>query len=173
MKLVTLALIAAFTAGASAQSNQQNEHIPGLLTLPPGPIVNLDEMNLQIGCPVAFTNVSLSNPGHFMHVKQSSDPSGSLAFQYKNQSGRMIQSIEIRVELTVKKSIYDLDAATVTRDMTLTGEAADTLPLNVLAYGIGRVTLEQVNYVDGKAWTPKAKNNCTYRGESAAERIAR
>jgi len=69
------------------------------------PGTNPDNMNLQIGCPVAFTKVALQRDAHYMPVKQNPASDSSLAFKYKNQSGKLIQSIEIRVELKVKKSV--------------------------------------------------------------------
>jgi len=171
MKLVTLVFIAAFTVAAVAQSNSRSEEILGLEVAPPG--INPDQMNLQIGCPVAFTDVALKTQAHYMPVKQDAGPDNSLSFKYKNQSGKLIQSIEIRVVLNVKRSIYDLDAITITRDMTLTGDTAETLPLNVIVYSLGPVTLQQVNYVGGKVWTPKAINTCSYRRTNTAEQIAK
>jgi hypothetical protein len=171
MKLVTLVFIALCTIAAAAQSNNRSEEIPGLVLVPPG--ANPDQMNLQIGCPVVFTDVALKTQARYMPVKQDAGPDNSLAFKYKNQSGKQIQSIEIRVELKVKRSIYDLDTTTITRDMTLTGNTADTLPLNVIVYSLGPVTLQQVNYVGGKVWTPKATDTCSYRRTESAEQIAK
>lgn len=164
MKLVTLAFIAASTFAAVAQTNaHRNEpadldHNPGLVTS-------------QAGCPVTFMNVSLNNPGHMMLVR-GADQNGSIGFQYKNLSGKQLESIEVRVELTVKRSVYDLDAITITRDMTLTGDSEATLPLPAFAYSVGRVTLEQVNYVGGTVWTPKEKT-CSFTQPSTTERIAK
>jgi len=171
MKLVTLALIAVCAVTAAAQSSTHTEEIPGLLTVPPG--MSLDNMNLQIGCPVAFTEVALQHNARYMPVKQNTAWDSSLAFRYKNQSGKLIESIEIRVELKVKKSVYDLDATTITRDVTLTGDTSDTLPLNVIAYSVGRVTLAQVNYTGGKVWTPKARNTCNYESPNTSEQIGK
>ena len=170
MKLVILALIAAFAIPATAQSNSRNEEIPGLVVVPPG--TNPGDTNLQIGCPVAFTDVALKNKARYMPIRDGT-PDNSLAFQYKNQSGKQIKSIEVRVELNVKRSIYDLDATTITRDMTLTGDTADILPLNLIVYSLGKITLQQVNYVGGKVWTPKPTNNCSYLRTNTLEGIAK
>jgi hypothetical protein len=161
MKLVTLALIALATTVAVAQSN--TIEIPGVYYPP--------SLNLQIGCPVAFTDVVLKRDARYMPVKQGSAPDSSLAFNYKNSSGKLIESISIRVELKVKRSIYDLDATTITRYMTLTGTSGEVLPLNLLTYGLGSVTLEQVTYVGGEVWTPGANKNCRYVGPASAEQI--
>jgi hypothetical protein len=166
MKLVTLALIAAFAATAAAQNSSRSEEIPAPLS--PG-------VNSQTGCPVNFTDVALKTNATFMLVKQDAEPNGSLTFQYKNQSGKQIQSISIRVDLAAKRSVYDLDAVTITRDMTLTRDSEETLPLpaNVFVYSLGRVTLEQVNFVGGTVWTPKATNTCSYEKAGSAEAIAK
>jgi hypothetical protein len=163
MKLVTLALIALSTTAAIAQSNLKKSPVIDLNLLP----------DAQAGCPVAFTEVSLTNPGHLMLVQQGTNHNNSLEFQYKNQSGKLIESIEIRVELKVKRSVYDLDATTITRDMTLTHDAEETLPLNLLVYSVGRVTLEQVNYIGGKVWIPKDRSVCNYEQLRGSEQIAR
>jgi hypothetical protein len=166
MKLVTLALIAAFAINAAAQSNRPAApaETPDLTAVPPG-------LNLQIGCPVAFTDVSLQRKARFMPVKDAT-ADNSLAFKYKNLSGKQIESIEIRVELQVKRSIYDLDATTITRYTTLTGTSEDIFPLkSLIMYGLGSVTLEQVTYVGGDVWTPDANNNCRYTNPNTTEKI--
>lgn len=177
MKFITLVLIAASATGASAQSNTQQKspdvHIPGMTIPPPGPILNIDDLNLQTGCPVDFTNVDLKQSARYMPVKQQETGADSrLKFNYKNQSGKQIKSIEVHVVLNVKPSIYDLDATTVTHDMTLIGHSGEVLPLNLFAYGVVRVTLEQVNYADGTVWTPN-KISCHYNKFSGIEQIAK
>jgi len=166
MKLVTLALIAASTAIATAQSSAKGNP-PVDLNVLPGP-------NAQAGCPVAFTNVSLETHARLMLVKQGTAQDGSLAFEYKNQSGKPIQSISIRVELKVKKSVYDLDATPITLSMTLTGkDSGETLPLNMVAYGLGRVELEQVIYSDDTVWTAGRANTCSYEKTGTSEGIGK
>jgi hypothetical protein len=161
MKLVTLVLVALSATIAVAQSNENGKpevfYSPGL--------------NLQIGCPIAFTDVVLKRDARYMPVKQDTAPDNSLAFKYKNSSGKVIDSISIRVELRVKRSIYDLDTTTITRYMTLTGTSGEVLPLNLLTYALGSVTLEQVTYLGGEVWTPDANKNCRYIGPTSAEEI--
>lgn len=169
MKLVTLALIAVCAVTAAAQSDQQ---AGPAVTLVPGPISYPPGLNLQSGCPVAFTDVSLTRNAHYMPVKQGTTPDNSLTFKYKNDSGKQIESISIRVELNVKRSIYDLDATTITRNMTLTGTSGEVLPLKSLhTYGLGSVTLEQVSYVGGDVWTPGTNKNCRYTSPDSSEQI--
>lgn len=163
MKLAALALIALSASIAAAQSATSG-NAAGDLNVLPGP-------GSQNGCPVAFTNVALKRDARYMPVKQDTAADSSLAFTYKNQSGKPIQSLTVHVELKVKPSIYDLDATTITRDMTLTGHSEAVLPLDLAAYGLGIVTLEKVTYADGKVWTPGARQQCRYLGPASAERI--
>ena len=167
MKLVTLVIITLSAISAWAQNNSTSKPaespIPGVKVLPPGPIQNLGDLNLQTGCPVAFTNVVFKQNARYMPVKLEPVPESSLEFNYRNLSGKQIESISVRVELRAKRSIYDLDAVTLRRDMTLTGRSGEVLPLNVSAYGLVRVTLEQVTYVGGEVWTPAKNANCSYQ----------
>ncbi len=164
MKLVTLALIAVSTAVATAQNNTIG--IPDVHDSP--------GVNLQLGCPVAFTDVSLESPAQFMLVWQRANENSSLTFQYKNRSNKEIESISIRADLKVKKSVYDLDATPVTLHLTLTGRNTEqTRPLTLRAYGLSRVILEQVSYSDGTAWTADARNACSYEKQSASEQIGK
>lgn len=64
--------------------------------------------------------------------------------------------------LNVKPSIYDLDATTVMRDITLTGRSGEVLPLNLFAYGVVRVTLEQMNYADGTVRILSKISHCRF-----------
>lgn len=166
MKLVTLALLGLSAIAAAAQNNTA----PPLIIPNNGQVTSLTKL-LQTGCPVVFTNVALHRDARYMPVKQGDPPDNSLAFEYKNESGKLIESIWVRVELKVKRSIYDLDATTITRDMTLTANSEEVLPLDLITYGLGTVTLEQVTYSGGKVWTPGAKKNCRYVSENTSEQI--
>jgi len=166
MRLVTLAVAFLSIAPAFAQSN-----------LKPAPTTDLSitpGSTSQAGCPVAFTDVSLETKAHFMPVRQDFAPDGNLRFQYKNQSGKEIQSISVRAELKVKKSVYDLDATTITLNMTLTGKSAEeTMPLALRAYGLSRITLEQVSFTDGTIWNANTKNACSYEHMNGSEQIGK
>jgi hypothetical protein len=164
MKLVTLVIIALSAISAGAQNNNGPQGpIPGVTVLPPNPIQNFGDLNLQTGCPVAFTNVVFKQNARYMPVKLEPVPESSLEFNYKNLSGKQIESISVRVELRAKRSVYDLDAVTLTRDMTLTGHSGEVLPLSFPAYGLVRVTLEQVTYAGGDVWTPTKHADCSYQ----------
>lgn len=163
MKFVTLALIGLFAVAAAAQNNTTqkadlNQRNPEI-------------SNLQIGCPVAFTEVALKTQARYMPVQYEAGPDNSLAFEYKNKSGKKVESILVRVELTVKRNIYDLDATTITRYMTLTEDSSQVLPLNLITYAVGPVTLEQVTYTDGDTWTPGTNKNCRYLSQRSTEQI--
>lgn len=182
MKLTSLACLLLAATTAFAQNNQplprdfkivppNGETFqylpPGYI--PPGALQPLE----QTGCPIVFTDVALQPTGRSMLIKQDSDsPRGSLAFEYQNTSGKLIRSISVRVELKIKKSIYDLDSQTVVFNMTLIGNSAkETLPLSVIAYGLDRVTLQQIIYADGKAWMAPAKNTCSYQQPQGSLRV--
>lgn len=169
MKLLTLASLLITATSAFAQSNAKAVTAVDL--------EHLQKMSTQAGCPVVFTDVALHRKAHMMLVKQGTSSGDDLAFQYENKSGKEIQSISVSAELNVKKSVYDLDATTLTLNMTLTGhEAAETLPLSVLAYGLNRVTLEQVAYTDGTVWdagAKEAKTTCSYQNQHGSEQIGK
>ena len=163
MKFMTLALIGLSALAAAAQSNTTQKADLNLQNTP--------DLNAQAGCPVAFTDVALKSDAHYMPVKQSEGSGNSLDFKYQNKSGKQIESILVSVKLTVKRSIYDLDATTITRYMTLTEDSSQVLPLNLITYAVGPVTLEQVTYTDGDTWTPATNKNCRYVNQRSTEKI--
>jgi len=162
MKLMAFACLFLITASTFAQSGSPTKPAPipseVFKYTPPG----TPETTGQAGCPVVFTNVALRTNAHYMLVRNEASPDPSVAFQYKNQSGKLIASISVRAELKVKESIYDLDSKPVTLHMTLTGKGAEVLPLTMLAYGLNRITLEQVSYVGGTIWNADDKRACSY-----------
>ncbi|HVW76020.1 MAG TPA: hypothetical protein VHB45_00300 [Alloacidobacterium sp.] len=126
----------------------------------------------QAGCPVAFTNVSLENPARLMPVNQYDVANNSsLSFQYRNQSRKQILSIDVQIELRVKRSIYDLDTTSILMNQTLTGRETGKLPLTTHAYSLGRVTLQKVSYVDGTIWTANEQSPCRYEASGGAQEI--
>lgn len=164
MKLAAFALITFSSIAALAQTTAAAPSIEVLQ----GSITS------RAGCPVAFTNVALETKARLMPVQLGQPQDGSLSFSYENQSGKQIQSIAVRVELRVKKSVYDLDATPIALDMMLTGKSAqEKLPLAVRAYGFTRVTLQQVTYSDGTIWTPGDKLHCGYYNMNTAEKIGK
>jgi len=164
MKLVTLALAILSTAVAFAQKPSQTAPAVDLPIVPGSAS--------QAGCPVAFSDVALESKARFMPVRQDAAPDGSLRFQYKNMSGKDIQSISVQVDLKIKKSIYDLDTSTITLHMALTGKgAAEILPLTLRAYGLSRVTLEQVSFTDGTIWNADLRKPCSYQQSGSSEQI--
>lgn len=170
MKRIILACLFVTTAFAFAQNNSQKNAAPvpgeAFKYVPPG---MPSEFNPQAGCPVVFTDVALKTNAHFMLVQRGGSPDRSVAFQYKNESGKLIASISVRAALKVKKSVYDLDTTTVPLNMTLSGTGAEEiLPLTMLAYGLDRVTLKQVSYIDGTVWTADTKRACSYQSPSSS-----
>jgi hypothetical protein len=175
MKRIALVCLFVITAFAFAQNNSQKNAatVPGeaFKYVPPG---MPSELNPQAGCPVIFTDVALKTNAHFMRVRQGAPPDRSVDFQYKNQSGKLIAAISVRADLKVKKSVYDLDTTTVTLNMALSGTGAEEiLPLTMLAYGLDRVTLEQVSYIDGTIWTADTKRACSYQSPSSSLMIGK
>lgn len=165
MKLVTLFLASTLVpAAALAQTAAQHTFSTDLE----------HTSQSQVGCPVAFTSVSLENKVHMMLVNQYDPASNSsLSFQYKNRSNKQIQSVAVQVELRIKRSIYDLDTNTLMINLTLTGNETSKLPLTTRAYGLGRVTLQQVTYTDGTIWTASEKSPCQYEAFSGAQQIGK
>jgi hypothetical protein len=84
----------------------------------------------------------------------------------------------LEVQVKAKRSIYDLDAYTITTHLELSGihVASDQLsrrfPLPVPAFGVAQVILESVTYSDGSNWSRKSDSGCRLDGQ-ALSRIAR
>ncbi|HEX3435206.1 MAG TPA: hypothetical protein VHT24_00445 [Pseudacidobacterium sp.] len=149
MKLATLACMLTVAVSAFAQTNPQSS------------------------CPVVFTNVALKSHATYLPVQTGASSSGNLGFDYKNLSGKEIQSIAMNVELTTKKSLYALDATPVTIKMLLTGNSIEAaLPQVGYVYGIGSVTLEGVAYTDGTTWNA-GKQVCQYNNPGGPEQIVK
>lgn len=184
MKLVTLALLAFFVVleQTGAQSTALAPQTPGI----PQRSGQTEQMEIsarnlvdrlqngQSGCPVVFTNVALKRNTHYLPVTQPISSGGNLDFQYKNITGKQIQSISIQVEVRAKKSLYDLDAAAITADMVLTGNSTEVaLPPLGFVYGIDHLTLERVRYTDGTVWDTPQKSACHYGLPGGAEQIGK
>jgi hypothetical protein len=130
----------------------------------------------QPECPVVFTKISFQRAAYYLPVMQyhPGSSSGDLDFQYKNQSSKTILSISVSVELTAKRSLYDLDAIPVTIDMVLTGtRTAAPLPPLGYVYSVNHATLERVQYADGTVWSAGNQNVCRYNAQGGAEQIGK
>jgi hypothetical protein len=178
MKLTTFAGLFIAAASAFAQINSQPQTL-----VSPASGQSTDQSaqkdasgreNSQAGCPVVFTEVALSRNAHYLPVKQAVSSGGNLDFQYKNESGKQIQSISIEVEIKAKRSLYDLDAMQVIADMVITDNSTEEpLPPLGYVYGIDHLTLERVRYADGTVWDAPKQSACHFGPSGGAEQIGK
>jgi hypothetical protein len=184
MKLVTLVLLAAASAFTQITSQSQTLVLPASgQSATPDQRAQKDAsgrefvnklQNSQAGCPVVFTEVALKRNAHYLPVKQTVSSGGNLDFQYKNESGKQIQSISIEVEVKAKRSLYDLDAMRVIADMVLTDNSTEEpLPPLGYVYGIDHLTLERVRYADGTVWNAPKQSACHFGLPGGAEQIGK
>jgi len=138
----------------------------------------------QAGCPVTLTSARLNWPASYLPVTRAekvTEPNLALGFQ--NSSGKAIRLVTITARLLGKHDIYQLDADAF--DLRLTfpgvdaaGKAAEQLreirvPATMHAYGVTRVSLEQVLFDDGSLWTAVTHNHCSLDVQGSAERVAK
>jgi hypothetical protein len=131
----------------------------------------------QTGCPVQIVNASFDRPAELMltaHSRAASAP--TLRLDYRNFSGKDIESVVLTGWIKVKESPYQLDSVThsVQLDMSRKGllgkdvQATQALKLSANAIGFDRIELSQVTYVDGTTWKPQ--RNCVYANVGSTER---
>jgi hypothetical protein len=100
--------------------------------------------------------------------------SGSLDLTFRNAADKKIKSAALKVQVKAKKSIYDLDAYTLTTHLEISGidvasgRLLRRLPLPVPAFGVAQVILESVIYADGSIWSRKADSGCRLDGQALA-----
>ncbi|MGA8160042.1 MAG: hypothetical protein WA374_21750 [Acidobacteriaceae bacterium] len=184
MKLLLSALLlAASTVGfAQSQTSPATPQAAGLqsLDLQAVPQSSPD----QSGCPVVLTQAHLNWPATFMPVtaaEKVTEPNLALGFQ--NPSGKAIQSVSITARFVGKSSKYQLDASAFELHLTFSGsdstdKTADQLreiriPEKMYAYGVTRVSLDQVTFADGTFWSAIGHSNCALNVTGAAERISK
>ncbi|MBT9331064.1 hypothetical protein [Paracidobacterium acidisoli] len=122
-------------------------------------------------CPVELTAVSPAAQAH-LQLTSPVQSEGGIELSFRNQSGKEIRSMEVGAELKVKRNVYDLDAATVKLDLTVSGTGVvdpannlmRSLPVDAALFGVGTVTLEEVTFADGSVWTPAGRVACSVRG---------
>jgi hypothetical protein len=139
----------------------------------------------QTGCPVTLTSARLNWPASYLPVtaaEKVTEP--NLALQFQNSSGKAIRSVSITARFLVKQSVYKLDANAFDLRLTFSGtEAADKaaeqlreirLPGKMYAYGVTRVSLEQVTFADGTFWMAgMGHSNCSLTVNGNEERVAK
>jgi hypothetical protein len=128
-------------------------------------------------CPVVLLSAVIATPARYLPVDDATREanSGSLNLKFKNMSDKKIEAAALKVEVKVKRSIYDLDSLTLTLHLELSGidvasdELSRAIPLRVPAFGLGQVVLQQVTYADGSTWSPMTENACRLSGPSAVQ----
>lgn len=182
MKLLLSALLlAASTAGfAQIQTDPAPAQPAGILSLdlqavPPSPD--------QSGCPVVLTQAHLNWPATFMPVtvpEKATEPNLALGFQ--NSSGKPIQSVGVTARFLGKTSKYQLAASAFELHLTFSGTDSNKtaeqlrelrLPEKMYAYGVTRISLDQVTFGDGTVWTAIGHSNCALNVTSSTERITK
>jgi hypothetical protein len=136
------------------------------------------EPNSQDGCPVRIENASFERAARLM---LASDREGrnapTLHLDYRNFSGKEIDSVVLTGWIKIKDSPYQLDYALHPFQLELSREAVlgkyaqatQALRLANDAFGVDRIELSAVNYADGTSWTAKRKS-CVYRYLGATQR---
>ncbi|MFP5229038.1 MAG: hypothetical protein ACLGXA_15580 [Acidobacteriota bacterium] len=184
MKLFVPALLLAVSAAATVAAAQ--EYAP---PQPAGAAAMEGLMNPasqrapdQAGCPVMLSSAHLNWPASYLPVTSAekvTEPNLALGFQ--NSSGKAIRSVTITARFLGKQSVYQLDASAFDLRLTFSGidgadQAADQLreirlPAKMYAYGVTRVSLEQVLFADGNVWTSLGHGNCRLDVQGSAERV--
>jgi hypothetical protein len=131
----------------------------------------------QAGCPVQIVNASFDRPAEFMltaHSRAQSAP--TLRLDYRNFSGKDIESVVLTGWIKVKDNPYQLDSVSHSVALELSRkallgkdmQATQALKLAANAIGFDRIELSQVTYADGSAWKPERK--CVYANAGSTER---
>jgi hypothetical protein len=139
----------------------------------------VDRMS-QARCPLYMESASVAPSAAYLPVGSRSADEGSLHLHFRNQSGRQIVSASITARLSVKNSVYALDAHEIDVRLTFSGvDAAGKaveqlrsirLPEKAYLFGVTRVTLDQVTYGDGTMWTATPGDNaCRTSGPGVAQ----
>lgn len=190
MKLFISSFLLAAAAAGFAQSQATLPHqttLPAGSELAPG-ILMLDLQGQpmgavsQAGCPVVLTSARLNWPASYLPVttaEKVTEP--NLALNFTNSSGKAIRSVGISARFLGKQNIYQLDASGFDLHLTFSGvDAADKaaeqlreirLPDKMHAYGVTRISLEQVTFGDGTFWTAFGHSNCSLNVRGTTERV--
>lgn len=141
--------------------------------------VDLENMaSRQAGCPVQIVNASFDRPAELMLTARSrAESNPTLHLNYRNFSGKDIESVVLTGWIKVKESPYQLDSATHSVQLELSRkallgkdvEASQALKLAGNAIGFDRIELSQVTYADGTSWSPKPRS-CVYANAGVTER---
>jgi hypothetical protein len=187
---VSALLLAAASAGFAQNGFTQNqaapapgsELAPGVMTLELQAVGPMPQS--QAGCPVVLTSARLNWPASYLPVTSAekvTEP--NLELNFRNSSGKAIRSVTITARFLAKQNVYQLDASGFDLHLTFSGvDGADKaaeqlreirLPEKMYAYGVTRVSLEQVTFGDGTFWMAMGHNNCSLNVMGTAERVAK
>ncbi|HEX3662846.1 MAG TPA: hypothetical protein VHU89_15535 [Acidobacteriaceae bacterium] len=107
----------------------------------------------------------------------------NLALGFENPSGKAIRSVSITAGFTGKTNKYQLDASAFELHLTFSGaDSPDKtseqlreirLPEKMVAYGVTRVSLDQVTFDNGTVWSAIGHSNCALNVAGSAERITK
>jgi hypothetical protein len=184
MKIVVSILLLALAtplclAQAVPYSQSTQSQIPGQSALTAEQRLDLERQVVKhMWCPVNLISATIDTPARYLPVTTPEANPGSLDLTLRNASDKKIDSASLKVQVKAKKSIYDLDAYTITTHLEISGidvasgQLSRRLPLPVPAFGVAHVILERVTYADGSTWSPKAGNGCRLDGQTLA-RVAR
>ena len=140
----------------------------------------------QAGCPVVLTSARLNWPASYLPVtsaERATEP--NLALGFENSSGKAIRLVSITAKFLGKQNVYQLDADAFDLRLTFSGvDAADKtaeqlreirLPEKMMhAFGVTRVSLEQVTFADGTFWMAgMGGGRCSLNVQGSAERVAK
>jgi hypothetical protein len=136
----------------------------------------------QAGCPLMMTSAHLNWPASYLPVTSAekvTEP--NLALNFRNTTGKPIRTITITAQFLAKKNLYQLDATTFDLRLSFSEvDAADKaaeqlreirLPQKMYAYGVTRVSLDQVMFADGSFWMAAGHNSCSLDVKGSTERV--
>ncbi len=143
----------------------------------PGAVDMEHVVSNQTGCPVQIVNASFDRPAELMLTARSrAESAPTLRLDYRNFSGKDIESVVLTGWIKVKDNPYQLDSVTHSVQLDLSRkallgkdvQATQALKLAANAIGFDRIELSQVTYVDGTTWKPQ--RNCVYANVGSTER---
>jgi hypothetical protein len=162
---------------AQAVTNSQNtqSQILGQPPLTAGQPLDLERQPVKdMWCPVDLISAKIDTPARYLPVTTPQGYSGSLDLTFRNAANKKIKSAALKVQVKAKKSIYDLDAYTLTTHLEISGidvasdQLSRRLRLPVPAFGVAQVILESVTYADGSSWSRKSGSGCRLDGQALA-----
>ena len=174
--ILLLALATPLCLGQTVTHSQNTQsQIPGQTPLNAQQRLDLERLVVrQMWCPVDLVSATIDTPARYLPVTTPEANSGSLDLTFRNAADRKIKSAALSVQVKAKKSIYDLDAYTLTTHLEISGievasgELSRRLPLPVPAFGVAQVILESVTYADGSIWSRKSSSGCRLNGQALA-----